>query len=405
MTRWRWLSLLVAAGLLLALFWQAWPEVSPASPQRWVRVEPQLLESRLGLVGRLQAAREETLHAPFDGVVAAVLVKDGQQVVAGQPLFTLDTAQLDIQLREAEAERLKAREQLRQLRAWQSGPQVSQSVRALGAARAAVAASAASLAETRRLFERGIVARMEVDSLELMLQAQRQALRDAEQELLLTRARGQGDALRIAEMELANAEARWSGLMMMRARRVVRAPFTGVLEGVASDAAQGSRPVQVGQAMSRGMPMMVLVDLEQLNVAAKVQEQDVDKVREGLEVEVVIAGQVLAGQIEQIGQQARSDTGPVAWYDVLVGLRLPEKPGELPLRLGMRAELTAVVARREQAVVVPVEALQRDEAGKAYVLFREHIEQLPRQVEVTPGLAVLEGVEAVGLKAGFVLLP
>ncbi|MGJ7547177.1 HlyD family efflux transporter periplasmic adaptor subunit [Pseudomonas alloputida] len=180
-----------------------WPRAVQLPEQTWLRVEPQLLESRLGLVGRLQATRQVTLSAPFDGVVAAIPPQDGQRVEAGQPLISLETAQLDIQLRQARTEHLKAQDQLLQLRTWESGPQVARALRGVRAARAGLAATQASLQDTRRLFERGIVARMEVASLEQLRQTQREALLDAEQELLLTRARGQGDALLIAEMELA----------------------------------------------------------------------------------------------------------------------------------------------------------------------------------------------------------
>ncbi|MQG91945.1 HlyD family efflux transporter periplasmic adaptor subunit [Pseudomonas sp. MN1F] len=406
MTRWAWcLAVLGLSALLAVLFWLAWPESEQRAAPRWVRVEPQLVEQRLGLVGRLQAARRETVSAPFDGVVAAVLAREGQRVEKGQSLFRLDTTQLDIQLREAEAERLRTAEQLRQLRGWQSGPEVARSQRALGAARTAVAVSTASLAETRRLFERGIVARIEVESLEQLLQAQRQALKDAEQELLLTRAQGREDALLIVEMAQANAQARWQALTLIRQRKEIKAPFTGVLAGVRHSEGSAARQVQAGQAMIQGMPMITLLDLEHLQVATRVQEHDLRLVGEGQAVEAVIAGQQFAGVIEHIGLQARDDTGPVAWYDVRVRLNLPAAPAQLGLRLGMSAELTVVVRRQEQAMVLPVEALREDEAGETYVVYREQDGQPPRRVHVTPGAVLSQGVEVDGLGAGLVLLP
>jgi multidrug resistance efflux pump len=397
-----WLAVALMCGELAMMIW---PSAVQPPKQTWLRVEPQLLESRLGLVGRLQAARQVTLSAPFDGVVAAIPAQDGQRVEAGQPLISLETAQLDIQLRQARTERLKAQEQLLQLRTWESGPQVARGFRAVRAARAAVAATQANLEDTRRLFERGIVARMEVASLEQLRQTQRQALLDAEQELLLTRARGQGDALLIAEMELDNAQARWQALTRMREQQVIEAPFTGVLLPVSTDAGPAGRQVHVGQAVSQGMPLLTLVDLERLQVVARLEEHDLAKVREGMQVEAVIAGQQFAGRIDRIAMQARDDTGQGAWYDLRVSVDLPATGLQLGLRLGMSAQLALVLHRQEQAMVVPAQALQVDEAGRTYVLFRADEGQAPRKVPVTPGSTGVQGVEVQGLESGYVLIP
>lgn len=87
-----------------AAFWQSDNASIPQQPQaQWVQVQPQLVEQQLGLVGRIQAARQETLSAPFEGVIRDVLVQEGQTVEAGQTLLRLDPAQIEIQLRQAQA--------------------------------------------------------------------------------------------------------------------------------------------------------------------------------------------------------------------------------------------------------------------------------------------------------------
>ncbi len=383
---------------------QAWPNTSARDAQRWVQVEPQPLEVHLGLVGRLQAGRQMTLSAPFDGVLASLLVAEGQQVVAGQPLMQLDTTQLDIQLRQAEAERLKAKALVSQLRGWQAGPEVARSLRTLAVARATLAAGQTALDETRRLLDRGIVARMEVESLEQLQQAQRQAVLDAQQELQLTQARGQGDALKIAEMELANAEAQWRALRARHDLKVVKAPFAALLARAAGSAATPG-PLQEGQALVQGMPLLTLSGLEHLQVAAKVAESDLGELREGMEVQAFIAGHLLAGRLAQIGLQARDDTGQTAWYDVRVDLQLPEGATQQRLRLGMSARLAVLIHREDAAMVVPAEALQEDEAGRQYVVYRQSAQQKPRRVVVRSARAVVQGLQVDGLEAGFVLLP
>ncbi|MOA33355.1 macrolide transporter subunit MacA [compost metagenome] len=157
--------------------------------------------------------------------------------------------------------------------------------------------------------------------------------------------------------------------------------------------------------MTQGMPLLALSDLERLQVVAGVEEHDLGNLREGMEVEAIIAGHPLTGRLSQIGQQPRNDTGQGAWYDVVVDLNLPVVSSELGLRLGMGAQLALLLHHRDHAIALPPEALQRDEAGRTYVVFREGDEQAPRKVPVTVGIAVAQGVEVSGLQAGFVQIP
>ena len=67
-----------------AAFWQSDNASIPQQPQaQWVQVQPQLVEQQLGLVGRIQAARQETLSAPFEGVIRDVLVQGGRIAAPG----------------------------------------------------------------------------------------------------------------------------------------------------------------------------------------------------------------------------------------------------------------------------------------------------------------------------------
>ncbi|HYQ54700.1 MAG TPA: HlyD family efflux transporter periplasmic adaptor subunit [Pseudomonas sp.] len=405
MTSWRRLAWLLP-GLLAPVLWWAWPAAEPpVADERWVWVEPQRLERRLGLVGKVQAARQEIQAAPFDAVVAALMVAEGQRVSAGQPLFRLDTAQVDVQIRQAEAEWLKARASHRQLQGWQAGPEVTRARRSVLAGRASLALSQAALVDTRRLFERGIVARIEVDSLAQQVSAQRQALQDAEDELQGVQARGQGDGLRIAQMELTNAQARWQALLALRKRQVGTAPFAALVAPVGSRDGAAARAVQAGQQVSQGTPLLALIDLGQLQVLAGVHEQDLAWLREGQEADVSVAGHLLVGKVRRIGLQARDDAGQGAWYDVLVELGAPREPTGLGLRLGMSAQLTVRVHRTEQGVAVPAQALRVDEAGRDYVRYRSAADGPERRVAVTVGIAVAQGVEVQVLQAGYVQVP
>lgn len=408
MTRYRIVALLLAALLGLGLWW-GWPAPGPAQvEQRWLPVAPQVLERRLGLVGRIQAAQRVTVAAPFEGVVQALPVRVGERVQAGQTLAVLDTAQLDIQLRQAEAERLKARSAVRALQAWASGPEVTRAVRAQVAARRTLSVNQAALAATRRLFEQGIVARLELENLQQQVSGQVQDLASAEDELRLTRARGQGEALHIAEMELANAQARHAALLALRARATLVAPFASLVVRPLGDAQQPGQLAQQGQLLSQGMPLLALVELDRLQVAAAVEEGDLGLVQEGMAVQVTgegFAGQTLLGRVASVGQQAREDEGQGAWFDLLVTVQDQPDLATLGVRPGMSAQVSVLLYRNEQGMALPAQALRSDALDEHYVLYRAGQGQAPQRVPVRLGQSVAQGVEVGGLAAGEVLMP
>ena len=395
--------------LLLAItgsgFWYAWPWRAPVDAERWVQIEPQSLQQWLGLAGRLQAARRIIVAAPFDGVMAAVAVTHGQHVKTGDTLFRLDTAQLAVELRQAEATWLKARANTATLEAWVAGPEVARARRMLASARNALATSRAALDENQRLFERGIVAGMEVRNLAQQVESQHQLLLDAEQDLEQTLAQGQGDALRIARMELANAQAHRTALVALREQQEVKAPFSALVVNATASSANASQRLQPGLPVARGTPLVELIDLGQIQVLAAVEQQDLPTVHEGQLARVTVAGQVFQGRVAHIAQMPRTEGAQDAWYDLVADVDLPSLEPGRPLRLGMSAQVEVLVSSKDRVWVVPPDAVEQDKAGLSYVWFREHPNQLPSKVPVSIGSIWPQGLEVAGLRSGYVRLP
>ncbi|RNM20704.1 HlyD family efflux transporter periplasmic adaptor subunit [Dickeya undicola] len=401
------MALMVALVLgVAAILWTRWPSATRDIPQtHWLRVEPQVLENRLGLTGRIQAATTLTLSAPFEGMIKDVLVNEGQRVDAGQPLLTLDTSLLDIQLRQALADLLKAQRTVQDMQHWEQGQDVARARRTLNNARISLANTEANLKDTRTLFERGIVARMEVDVLAQQAQAQRLDLSAAQEELQAALDRGRGENRQIAEMELANAQSRHQTLMAMQAQQVVRAPFAGVLVRPAAPETDKRQPLQPGMRVNQGMPLFGLINPDHLQVVASLEEADLHQLHEGMVVEISgdgFAGLTLNGQIRTIGIEGRVGdmAAASARYDVLVTLATPPAEQRQRLRLGMSARLSVVTYRNEHGIAVPAEALHTDEAGNSYVFFRQDTDSTPQQRTVVPGVAVPQGVEVKGLPEG-----
>lgn len=404
------LLLIVAFGMLTWLLAGRANEQESALQGQWLPVQPQLLENQLGLVGRIQAAKQTTLAAPFEGTIREVLVREGQRVEQGQTLLILDPGQIEIQLRQAQAEVLKTQREVQSLRQWEQSAEVSRARRAVSSARSTFSNTQANLRDTQALFERGIVARMEVDTLKQQIRSQEQDLIAAQEELRTVLARGNGEDRKIAEMELTNAQVRYQTLATQVERQTVKAPFSGFVVRPATP--DNGKPVviQSGLLVSQGASLFGVIAQDRFQVSTRVEETDLHQLREGMPVNVSgdgFAGQILTGKVASIDMQADAAEmlGSGAYYDVVVSLDTPLADLRQNIRLGMSARLAIIVYRNEHGIAVPAQAVQTDENGHAYVVYRPTADTPSKKINVTLGKTVAQGVEISGLEAGEVQVP
>ncbi|MDR2852005.1 MAG: HlyD family efflux transporter periplasmic adaptor subunit [Burkholderiaceae bacterium] len=410
--QWLVVTLLAACigGALLLFPWSKAKETANPLGASWLPVQPQLLENRLGLAGRIEPATKLTITAPFEGTLLKLAVAEGQRVRQGQHLLTLDTTQLNIQLREALSELLKAQRADDEMRDWLNSDEVARARRSVSTAEMALKNTRAKLADTRRLFERGIVARMEVDELEQQAQQQETDLLGAQGELKAALAKGQGESRQIAEMAFVNAQANYHTLKALEAQREIRAPFAGIVFFPKNDKKEGNEvPIQAGLRATQGMALLEIAGLERFNAVARVEEADLHQLKEGMAVQVTgdgFEGITLRGTITNIGARgnnnAESPQGS-ATYDVTVSI--DPKTTDPRVRLGMSARLSVLTYRSKSGFAVPAEAITQDEQGQSVVTYRKGRGDKPRPIKVTTGHAMPQGVEVFGLAPGYVSVP
>lgn len=372
----------------------------------WLFVQPQVLESQLGLVGRIEAANKVILSAPFEGRVQQLTVSEGQQVERSSKLLVLDTTQLDIQIRQASAELLKARRTVKEIKDWSNSDEVARARRTLTNAELNLNDSRARLSDSRRLLASGIVARMEVEAQEQQVKLQQLDLAAAKIELRAAHSRCDNENRQIAEMEMANAQARHNSLLSQRAQRELHAPFTGViLRPYKGDGPDSAPVIQVGRNVAQGLPLFELVSLEHINAITRIEEVDLHQIHEGMPVQITgdgFDGLALQGHVSSIGAQSlASQTSGSGFYQVIVSIDRLTAEQQPRVRLGMSARLALTTYRNDSGVALPAEALNQDADG-VYVIYRPAADEPARRVPVTLGKAVPQGVEVIGLQPGYI---
>jgi multidrug efflux pump subunit AcrA (membrane-fusion protein) len=306
--------------------------------------------------GTVRARNTAVLAARVPGTITAVHVRAGDPVRLGQTLASLDGAELDAQLRRAQAGHAAS----------QSG--VLEAQRGLESAEAGAQLAAATYRRYRDLLARQSVSPQEYEEMEARHKSAQAAL-----------------AMAQARAEQARSRVDQAGAELAAARTVrnytaIVAPFSGVV---------AERKADPGTVAFPGLPILVVEDTAQYRLEVAVEESRAAGLRLGQEVPVLLADRELAARLDEIA--GASDP---ATRTVLVKLALPAASN---LRSGLFARARFKSGERP-AMTVPAAAVKR--RGQLESVFVLENGKLWRRL-VTLGRESGGRVEALsGLNAG-----
>lgn len=170
-------------------------------------------------------------------------------------------------------------------------------------------------------------------------------------------------ALRRARAGLLQAEALLRYQQAQLDKAVIRSPIDGVVLTIAA---------QQGETIAAGLsaPTLITVaDLKRLEVRAFVDEVDISRVRIGLPCEVrvdALSNRVFRGRVSKLSA-ASTIKDNVVTYETTIAL---DDPGGV-LRPDMTADVTLILGRRKDVLLVPSESLHRELTRTVvYVLHR-----------------------------------
>lgn len=276
------------------------------------------VREHIEITGSLKPKEQVDVTSKVTGRVQRITVQVGDLVRRGQVLAELEDAELEQQVRRAEAVREVARATVQQRNA------------ELGNAKA-------DADRAKKLFDQGLVARQDYDS-------KLTAYRVFEAQVSLAN----------AQTEQASAELR--ELNIQRSQMRITAPLSGYV---------AQRFLDVGAVVSPATPIVRLVNLSTMVTVANVPEKDVSKLRVGSRATVSVDA---FGSNNFEGTVAR--IAPVldpATRTALVEVEIANPSGALKAEMFARVRLD--VARTRQAVLIPRDSLiYRGQQAGVYVL-------------------------------------
>lgn len=343
------------------------------------------------LVRTLQfAARVTTLSrvevgSTLTGRVSEVVVNEGAQVAAADVLIRLDGRELQAALAQAEANERQAQARLDGLRS--TGRLAAQAN--VTQAESVLVASLADLNRTQGLVGQGFLSQSRLDEARRAV-AVAQAQLDA--------ARAQRDANAETGTDVAQAQAQLALATAARRSAQVRLKETEI--AAPAQARVLARSVEPGQIVQPGRALLTLALSGPLQLVAQVDERYLEQLAPGQPANVLADAyptQMFKAQVLSIAPLVDAQRGAVE-----VKFSLPDPVPDF-LREDMTVSVEVETARREQALVLPLNALrgEGDAAPTVWVARDGRVEA--RAVRL--GLRTLASVEVTeGLEAGETVL-
>ena len=271
------------------------------APADLVRVQAQPLSRWLPLSGAVQPVRQATVRAKVGGEVRQVAVREGEAVKAGQTIARIDTADLEARLAERQG--------------------------ALESARAQLALAEKTRAMNNRLLSEKFISQNAFDGSQ------------SSHDVAMGNVKSTEAQVRLAQNALRDA--------------LVAAPLSGSV---------AKRHVQPGEKVAVESPLVTIVDLADMELAALVPASDVPELAIGMRVELAVDGfgdRRFRGTIGRISPSTEPGTRAFHVY-----VALPN--ADAALRSGMFATGRIALAVSDAVPTLPLTAI-RTEAGQSYV--------------------------------------
>lgn len=269
--------------------------------------------------GRLRAVREAAVGVEVSGMVEEALVREGDQVSAGQPLLRVGLIDFEAQMQQALARRdtQAAEVEVAALSALQADKDLrrAQELARAGVNSPAELEAASSLAARLKATETAARARLVEDQ----------------------------SSVQLLERQLE--------------KRTVRAPFAGVIT---------RRAVEPGQSVGPGTALYLVAEMTETEIYAETDENNVGRLRAGQPATVIAPAfrdQPFKARLAQVGPRVEWDRG-------VVGVRL--KPDMLPAFVlpNMTVDVNVEVGRHPQAITLPPSAVLRARDGTFALVVR-----------------------------------
>lgn len=287
---WVWLILLFAiAGSSFAV-WRVFAPASrsqpanaqtqggpPPRPVETTTLQTGRAETRVQLIGQVEATQRSTMRSLTRGVVNRILVEPGDRITPGMTIAVLDDSDQTLAVSEAQAQLAQQKSNLARLEVGTRPEIIAQRQGALGATQAREREAQDNLRRNRELVRQGAITKRLLIEAESALDAARGERLRAQAELAEAQAGPIQEEIAAQKANVEAANAALNRARLDQGRTQIVATTAGVVQ---------RRQVSQGDLVESGAEIITLVANDRLNVFLEVPENLTSQVRSGMTVEL-----------------------------------------------------------------------------------------------------------------------
>lgn len=322
--KWIWAAVVIVVG--------SWYFFSGDSTSTNIEFQTQALsrgdiESIVNTAGTISPTVTVQVGSEVSGLISELSADFNSQVTAGQVLARIDDRDIRVQLRQREADLETAKANLLQAQA------------SLVNAETQLQFSRNEYERVQSLFDRNLVSQTDVEKANNAVRSSEASLEQAKSNIVSSNA------------SILQREAQLEQTQIDLERTYIKSPVDGVVL---------NRLVDLGQAVSANQSIPTLFevaqDLSAMQIEASIDEADIGKVTEGMEVRFRVDAypqRNFTGEIAQV-RKAATTASNVVTYKVIIAAN---NPGEILLP-GMTANVDIILGRKTDVLRAPNAALR-----------------------------------------------
>lgn len=345
-----------------------------------------LLESKVTASGEVRPVKLYNLTAEVSGRITNIYIREGDLVKKGQPLLKVDPTQIaedvagataSVNAQAADVTQQQVAVTAAQNNVFSMQAQLNAAESELDRAKSDLALAEANYKRNQQLLESGVISRATFDQVEAQYRTAKAAIESQQARIEQMRAQVKDAKIRVAEQEAGVNSGRARVAQSQSSLRKTQDQLYKTTRSSPIDGVVSSLPVKEGEFAIAGLSttaLMTIADMSEVNVEVKVDETDIANVRTDQNVKVkvdALGDQEIEGVVTEVGSSAITRSGQTIAqttgsqeakdFKVVVKL-LPDDATRSKLRPGMSATSVITTDRRQNVVVVPLQALVLQDA-------------------------------------------
>ncbi|MDK2896633.1 MAG: HlyD family secretion protein [Candidatus Atribacteria bacterium] len=353
-----------------------------------VKAEIGTIQQTVSELGMLEPKNRVELKADLRGEVTNIFAQAGEKVEKDQPLVQLDTTDLEISLRKAKAQLRSAQADLKKLLTQPTEVELRQAEAQLKEAQIAYQSAQKTLVKNQELFRSGAIPQETLEDSEDQVILKEALYLSAQAYFEDVKDGAAPEDIEKLQAQIEQIEADIESIENNLEKCTFKSPIDGTLLVV--DPEEGDSVLSEERVVAIG-------DLSIMKVVILINEIDIPQVNPGQRALIVLDAfpdKEFAGTVTNIAPEGQIVENVVV-FETTIELPNPDDS----LRSGMTAEAEIIIEAKEDALVVPIEAL-REQGGETW-LFVKDSEGQPVRREVKVGLRSDTQVEIeTGLESG-----